>query len=60
MKHIEVFNRFLVDEVNLNPVRRRELDRRTRAVTTFLSRSLDGYQSNERQDLTHWTPLSGR
>ncbi len=49
MKHIEVFNRFLVDRVNLNPVRRRELDRRTRAVTTFLSRSLDGYQSNERQ-----------
>ena len=49
MKHIEVFNRFLIEEVNLNPVRRRELDRRTRAVTTFLSRSLDGYQSNERQ-----------
>ena len=49
MKHIEVFNRFLVEEVNLNPVRRRELDRRTRAVTTFLSQRLDGYQSNERQ-----------
>ena len=49
MKYVEVFNRFLVDEVNLNPVRRRELDRRTRAVTTFLSRSLDGYRSNERQ-----------
>jgi len=49
VRHIEVFNRFLAEEVNLNPARRRELDRRTRAVTTFLSRSLDGYQSNERQ-----------
>ena len=49
MKHIEEFNRFLSDEVNVNPFRRRELDQRTTAVTTFLSRSLGGYQSNERQ-----------
>ena len=49
MKHIEEFNQFLSDEVNVSPSRRRELDRRTTAVTTFLSRRLDGYQSNERQ-----------
>ena len=49
MRHIKSFDRFLSDEVNLNPARLRELDRRTRAVTEFLSRKLRGYRSNERQ-----------
>ena len=49
MKHVEIFDRFLAEEVNLNPARLRELDRRTRAVTEFLSRNLQGYRSNERQ-----------
>ena len=49
MKHIESFDRFLAEEVNLNPARLRELDRRTRAVAEFLSRNLRGYRSNERQ-----------
>lgn len=49
MQHIEEFNRFLTAEVNLNPNRRHELNRRTDAVTTFLSQNLDGYVTNERQ-----------
>ena len=49
MKHIEEFNRFVSDEVDVNPSRRRDLNRHTTAVTTFLSQNLDGYQSNERQ-----------
>ena len=49
MQHIEEFNRFLAEEVSLNTARRRDLNRRTTAVTTFLSQNLDGYQSNERQ-----------
>ena len=49
MKHSESFDRFLSEEVNLNPARLRDLDRRTRAVTEFLSRNLHGYRSNERQ-----------
>ena len=49
MRHTESFDRFLAEEVNLNPARLRELDRRTRAVAEFLSRNLRGYRSNERQ-----------
>ena len=49
MNHIESFDRFLSEEVNLNPARLRELNRRTTAVAEFLSRNLRGYRSNERQ-----------
>lgn len=49
MRHIESFDRFLAEEVILNPARRRRLNRSATAVTEFLSRNLDGYRSNERQ-----------
>ena len=49
MRHVEIFNRFLAEDVSLNPARRRRLNRSTTAVTEFLSRELTGYRSNERQ-----------
>ena len=49
MRHTENFDRFLAEEVSLNPARRRRLNRSATAVTEFLSRNLHGYQSNERQ-----------
>ena len=49
MRHIESFDQFLFEEVNLNPARIRELNQRTTAVTEFLSRNLHGYRLNERQ-----------
>ena len=49
MRHIESFDRFLAEEVSLNPARRRRLNRSATAVTEFLSRNLHGYRSNERQ-----------
>ena len=49
MQHIEEFNRFLSEEVSLNTARRRDLNRRTTAVTTFLSQRLGSYVTNERQ-----------
>ena len=49
MQHVESFDRFLAEEVNLNPARRRRLNRSLAAVTEFLSRNLDGYRSHERQ-----------
>ena len=49
MKHVEAFDRFLTEEVNLNPARRRRLDGSVRAVTEFFSQNLDGYRSHERQ-----------
>ena len=49
MQHVESFDRFLAEEVNLNPDRRRRLNRSLTAVTEFLSQSLDGYRSHERQ-----------
>ena len=49
MQHIEEFNRFLAEEVSLNTARRRDLNRRTTAVTTFLSQRLASYVTNERQ-----------
>ena len=49
MQHIESFDQFLAKEVNLNPARRRRLNRSVAAVTEFLSQNLDGYRSHERQ-----------
>ena len=49
MQHIESFDQFLAEEVNLNPARRRRLNRSLAAVTEFLSQNLDGYRSHERQ-----------
>ena len=39
----------MVDEVTLSQPRRRRLNRSTTAVTEFLSRNLNGYQTHERQ-----------
>ena len=41
MRHVEIFNRFLAEDVSLNPARRRRLNRSTTAVTEFLSREAD-------------------
>ena len=49
MKHIEFFNEFLNDEVNLNPTLLRRLDGHVKAVTEFLSKNLDSYRRVERQ-----------
>ena len=49
MRHVETFDQFLAEEVNLNPARRRRLNRSVAAVTEFLSQNLDGYRSHERQ-----------
>ena len=49
MNHIEEFNDFIRSEVNLNPNRLRELQRRVRAVDEFLSRNLKSYEKCENQ-----------
>ena len=49
VEQIEVFNRFLAEEVRLSKARSRRLNRSTKAVTEFLSRNLNGYLSDERQ-----------
>ena len=57
---LSLINRFLSEEVNLNPARRRRLNRSTKAVTEFLSQNLDGYRSNERQGSYAQGTSSGR
>ena len=49
MKHVDFFNDFLNEEVNLNPSRLKILDDHVKAVTEFLSKNLDSYQQVERQ-----------
>ena len=49
MRLIESFNRFLAEEVNLNPVRMQRLTRSTTAAAEFLSQNLNGYRTQERQ-----------
>jgi hypothetical protein len=49
MRLIESFNRFLAEEVDLNPVRLQRLNRSTTAVTEFLSQNLNGYRTQERK-----------
>ena len=49
MKHVDFFNDFLNEEVNLNPSRLKILDDHVKAVTEFLSKNLDSYQRVERQ-----------
>ncbi len=49
MKLIESFDRFLAEEVNLNPVRLQRLNRSTTAATEFLSQNLNGYRTQERE-----------
>lgn len=49
MKHIEFFNNFLNDEVNLNPSRLERLNDSVKAISEFLSRNLDSYIKVERQ-----------
>ena len=49
MKHVQDFEEFLKNEVNLNKNRLQRLKRSTRAVTELLSRELDSYEKVERQ-----------
>ena len=49
MTHIEFFNNFLDDEVDLNPSRIDRLNDSVKAVSEFLSRNLDSYIKVERQ-----------
>ena len=49
MQHIQSFDQFLAEEVNLNPAHLRRLNRGVGGVTEFLSQNLDGYRSHERQ-----------
>lgn len=49
MKHVQDFEEFLKNEVNLNKNRLQRLNRSTRTVTELLSRELDSYEKDERQ-----------
>lgn len=49
MKHIQFFNDFLEDEVNLNQSRLDRLNTSVKAVSEFLSQNLDSYIKIERQ-----------
>lgn len=49
MEHVQDFEEFLKNEVNLNKNRLQKLKRSTRAVTELLSRELDSYEKVERQ-----------
>ena len=49
MKHIEFFNNFFNDEVNLNPSRLDRLNDSVKAISEFLSINLDSYIKIERQ-----------
>ena len=49
MKHVQDFEEFLKNKVNLNKNRLQRLKRSTRAVTELLSRELDSYEKVERQ-----------
>ena len=49
MKHIQFFNDFLKDEVDLNQSRLDRLNTSVAAVTEYLSKNLDGYEKVERQ-----------
>ena len=49
MKHVQDFEEFLKNEVNLNKNRLQRLNDSTRAVTELLSRELDSYEKVERQ-----------
>ena len=49
MKHIQFFNDFLKDEVNLNQSRLDRLNTSVKAVSEFLSQNLDSYIKIERQ-----------
>lgn len=49
MKHVQDFEEFLKNEVNLNKNRLQRLNDSTRAVTELLSRELDSYEKDEQQ-----------
>ncbi len=49
MKHVQYFEEFLKNEVNLNKNRLQRLNDSTRAVTELLSRELGSYEKVERQ-----------
>lgn len=49
MKHVQDFEEFLKNKVNLNKNRLQRLNRSTRAVTELLSRELGSYEKAERQ-----------
>lgn len=49
MEHVQDFEEFLKNKVNLNKNRLQKLKRSTRAVTELLSRELDSYEKVERQ-----------
>ena len=49
MKHVDEFNSFLSDHVDLSESRRDLLNRRVKAVYECLSRTLDSYEKHERQ-----------
>ena len=64
MKHVEDFNEFLSGTVNINQSRLDRLNERVDAVSTYLSRNLEGYEKVERQGSyalrTIIKPLEGR
>ena len=64
MKSMEDFNEFLSNTVNINQSRLDRLNEHVSAVTTFLSRNLDGFEKVERQGSyalgTIIKPLEGR
>lgn len=49
MTHVQYFEEFLKNKVNLNKNRLQRLNRSTRAVTELLSRELDSYEKVEQQ-----------
>lgn len=49
MKHVQYFDEFLKDHVNLNPARLDRLNRSVKAVTEFLSKNLESYVGVEPQ-----------
>ena len=49
MKHVQFFDEFLRDHVNLNPARLDRLNRSVKAVTEFLSKHLESYVGVEPQ-----------
>ena len=64
MKHVEEFNEFLSSTVNINQSRLDRLNEHVDAVSTYLSRNLEGYEKVERQGSyalrTIIKPLEGR
>ena len=49
MKHVQYFEDFLDNEVNLNETRLKRLSDSVSAVSEFLSKNLDSYEKTERQ-----------